>query len=515
MKQLAKQTAQLCQACLLSLAIVVLTHCATWAEPIKSDTADLVPISSQNLDGDTLKGNSNSLPKTPDASAVVPVTSQELYPAILTPIAETISIPLNKANLISLSKPIRDVVIANPEIADVIVKTPTDVYIIGKSLGLTNIFLISENGRVSRHILVEVESDIDAARKAIETLLTNGNIDVKAIGDSLVLTGTVPSSKESADAVAIARRFVKEDSNVINTLRILNDLQVVLKVRVAEMSRSTVKNLSSSSTFSRLIKNRAISLGTASIFPADVIPAATGSVSFNKFGLRDTAFVALEQQGLVKTLAEPALTAISGETANFLAGGEIPTPSGVDNSGNLIVEFKEFGVALSFTPVVLDKNHISLRISTEVSRQSDENKLVLPFGTVGQTVDVLGISIRRAESTVNLASGASMMIAGLLERNETNVIDGTPLLKDIPIIGALFRSEAFQRNYTELVIIVTPYIIRPVDPSTKLKLPTDGFATASDIDIYLFGRLYKKYGRSKNAAEEIPILHGPVGYIMK
>jgi pilus assembly protein CpaC len=363
--------------------------------------------------------------------------------------------------------------------------------------------------------LIAVESDIDAARKAIKALLTNGNIDVKGIGDSIVLTGTVPSPRESADAVAVARRFVKDDSNVINMLRIMKDLQVVLKVRVAEMSRSTVKNLSSSSTFSRLIKNRTISLATASIFPADVIPAATGSVTFNKFGLRDTAFTALEQQGLVKTLAEPALTAISGETANFLAGGEIPTPSGVDNSGNLIVEFKEFGVALSFTPVVLDKNQISLRISTEVSRQSDENKLVLPFGTADQTVDVLGISIRRAESTVNLASGTSMMIAGLLERNETNVIDGTPLLKDIPILGALFRSEAFQRNYTELVIIVTPYIIRPVDPSTKLKLPTDGFVTASDIDMYLFGRLYKQYGSSKNAAEKIPVLHGPVGYIMK
>ena len=281
------------------------------------------------------------------------------------------------------------------------------------------------------------------------------------------------------------------------------------------MSRTTVKNLSSSTAFSRLIKNRTINLSTASIFPADVIPAATGAVTFNKFGLRETAFTALEQQGLVKTLAEPALTAISGETANFLAGGEIPTPSGVDNSGNLIVDFKEFGVALSFTPVVLDKNQISLRISTEVSRQSDENKLVLPFGTADQTVDVLGISIRRAESTVNLASGTSMMIAGLLERNETNIVDGTPLLKDIPIIGALFRSEAFQRNYTELVVIVTPYIIRPVDPSQKLKLPTDGFVTASDIDIYLFGRLYKQYGRNKNTVQKIPILNGPIGYIMK
>jgi pilus assembly protein CpaC len=515
MNLLGKQIVILFRANLILSLIIVSLQSAAWAAPITPGTNDLAPNTSQKIDGKPLKENLKSPPKTPNASPLVPVTSRKLSPKSLNITPETISIPLNKANLIRLSEPIRDVVIANPEIADVIVKTPTDVYIIGKSLGLTNVFLISENGQVARHILIAVESDIDAARKAIKALLTNGNIDVKGIGDSIVLTGTVPSPRESADAVAVARRFVKDDSNVINMLRIMKDLQVVLKVRVAEMSRSTVKNLSSSSTFSRLIKNRTISLATASIFPADVIPAATGSVTFNKFGLRDTAFTALEQQGLVKTLAEPALTAISGETANFLAGGEIPTPSGVDNSGNLIVEFKEFGVALSFTPVVLDKNQISLRISTEVSRQSDENKLVLPFGTADQTVDVLGISIRRAESTVNLASGTSMMIAGLLERNETNVIDGTPLLKDIPILGALFRSEAFQRNYTELVIIVTPYIIRPVDPSTKLKLPTDGFVTASDIDMYLFGRLYKQYGSSKNAAEKIPVLHGPVGYIMK
>jgi len=515
MNQLAKFSLKLSRASLFLSLIVISLHSVTSATPITTKTYDSTPNSIKKYSENTLKGYSKSLSGIPGVSAPVPITKQKLYPKSLNLSAETISIPLNKANLINLSMPIRDVVIANPEIADVIVKTPTDVYIIGKSLGLTNVFLIDENGQVVRHILIAVESDIDAARKAIKALLTNGNIDVKGIGDSIVLTGTVPSPREAADAVAVARRFVKGDSNVLNMLRIMKDLQVVLKVRVAEMSRTTVKNLSSSTTFSRLIKNRTINLSTASIFPADVIPAATGAVTFNKFGLRETAFTALEQQGLVKTLAEPALTAISGETANFLAGGEIPTPSGVDNSGNLIVDFKEFGVALSFTPVVLDKNQISLRISTEVSRQSDENKLVLPFGTADQTVDVLGISIRRAESTVNLASGTSMMIAGLLERNETNIVDGTPLLKDIPIIGALFRSEAFQRNYTELVVIVTPYIIRPVDPSQKLKLPTDGFVTASDIDIYLFGRLYKQYGRSKNAVQKIPILNGPIGYIMK
>ena len=435
--------------------------------------------------------------------------------------AKTISISLNKAHFIRLPKPIRDVVIANPDIANVIVKTPTDVYLVGKSLGITNVFFVDSDGRIADHVLVEVVSDISAARDAINALLPHANIDVKGIGDSLVLTGTVRSSRESVDAANVARRFVKEDTNVINMLRILKDLQVLLQVRVAEMARATIKNIGTSITFDRLLRNRSailpndIALATTSIFPAATAAAATGTITLNKLGLKTAAFEALERQGLIKTLAEPALTAISGETANFLAGGELPTPSGVDSSGNLIVDFREFGVALSFTPVVLDKNQISLRIATEVSRQSDENKLTLPFGTNNQTVDVVGLAIRRAESTVNLASGNSMMIAGLLQRDEVNQVDGVPWLKDLPVIGALFRSQAFEKNETELVVLVTPYVVRPLEPTTKLNLPTDGFVSASDVDSYLLGRLYKQYGQNKKAPEEIPIIQGPIGYIMR
>lgn len=454
-------------------------------------------------------------PPPPTAQPTVPVSVQQLQSGASRIEAETISIPLNKAHFIRLETPIRDVVIANPEIADVIVKTPTDVYLIGKTLGLTNVFFIDKAAQVVRHILIEVESDIDAARKSIEALLPEANIDVKGIGNSLVLTGTVRSARESADAAAIARRFVDEDTSVINMLRVLKDLQVLLQVRVAEMQRTTIKNLSVSTSFNRILRDRQQSFSTDTIFPAETTPAVTAAITFNKLGLQTAAVTALERQGLIKTLAEPALTAISGETANFLAGGEIPTVAGVDAQGNLIIEFREFGVALSFTPVVLDKNQISLRISTEVSRQSDDNKLVLPFGNANQTVDVLGLSIRRAESTVNLTSGGSLMIAGLLQSDEFNQFDGAPWLKDIPILGALFRSQAFTNNESELVVLVSAYIVRPVEPTTRLNLPTDGFVSASDIDIYLFGRLYKQYGRSSAPAEEIPIIQGPVGYIME
>ena len=429
--------------------------------------------------------------------------------------AETISIPLNKAHFIHLSEPVRDVIIANPNIADVLVKTPNNLYLIGKALGRTNVFLLGTDGKITRHIVIDIESDIVAARKAIKSLLPGANVDVKGIGDSLVLTGTVRSATESEDAATVARRFVEQDSNVINMLRILKDLQVLLQVRVAEMQRTTIKNLSASASFNKILRNRALNILTTAIVPSGSVPAIAGTVTFNKLGLQAATFAALERQGLIKTLAEPALTAISGETANFLAGGEIPTPSGVDNQGRLILEFREFGVALSFTPTVLDHDQINLRISTEVSRQSNENRLILPFGAANESVDVLGLSIRRAQSTVNLTSGTSMMIAGMIQRDEVNQTDGTPWLKDVPILGALFRSQAFQNNETELVVLVTPYIVRPVNPTNKLNLPTDGFASASDTDLYLLGRLYKQYSRNESGRQKIPIIQGPVGYVLK
>ena len=215
---------------------------------------------------------------------------------------------------------------------------------------------------------------------------------------------------------------------------------------------------------------------------------------------------------MVKTLAEPTLTAISGETANFLAGGSIPTIVGVSDTDTIQIEQKEVGVALSFTPTVLSKKRISLRISTEVSRQSFENKLVLPTSS-GGSVDIPGLSIRRAESTVNLGSGYSLMIAGLLQNDEVNAVDGTPWLKDLPILGALFESKAFNNRQTELVILVTAYAAKPVLPTEELRLPTDGFKPASDIDIYLFGRLYRRY--SQNTDGNVKVLKGPFGYILE
>ncbi len=219
-----------------------------------------------------------------------------------------------------------------------------------------------------------------------------------------------------------------------------------------------------------------------------------------------TLIDALERDGLVKSLAEPNLTAVSGENAKILVGGEFPVPVAQDD-GQISIEFKEFGIALLFTPVVLDSGLISIRLETEVSTLSDQGALEF------DAIIVQALTVRRAETTVELPSGGTLVIAGLLQSDILNMINGLPGLKDIPVLGALFRSVDFQRNETELVVTVTPYLIRPVD-DPQIRLPTDGFAPASDIDLYLLGRLHGVYA-GPGKLPPTGALRGPVGYIME
>jgi pilus assembly protein CpaC len=235
---------------------------------------------------------------------------------------------------------------------------------------------------------------------------------------------------------------------------------------------------------------------------------ATGSILIDELGFGTVDFGTLERQGLAKTLAEPVLTAISGETANFLAGGEFPVPTAIGLAGEVTFTFREFGVVLSFTPVVLSENQISLRVAVEVSRISDEISVTI----LGTTIP--GFTTRRAETTVTLPSGGNVMIAGLLQSDEINAIDGVPGFKDLPILGALFRSTEFRRNETELVVLVSPYSVGSVDNRRRMSLPTDGFVPASEIDLYLFGQLHKRY-TDREKLEEVPSIFGPIGYTME
>ena len=446
--------------------------------------------------------------QVPEALAAPKALGPAVVPGGAAAVAD-IALSLNKARLFELQVPVRDVIVANPEIADVIIRSPTQAYIVAKKLGETNIFFAGPDGKIVLNLRIRVIVELDGARQAMKALLPNANIEVQGVKGSIVLSGVVRSAKDSTDAAAIARRFVDNDADVINMLRIVADQQVLLKMRIAEVQRNVLKTLGADTAFQRTRGGRTFTLDTTGAAGVAVTERfSTIFIPIQKLGFRTATFQALERRGLVKTLAEPALVAMSGETANFLAGGEFPVVTGVDSNGNAIIGFKPFGIALSFTPVVLANNQISLRIKTEVSATSTENQVTLA-GTI-----VPGLTVRRAESTVTLNSGSSLMIAGLIQNDEFNQFDGVPWLKDLPILGALFRSHRFQQDETELIVLVTVFLIHPVKPGLALSLPTDGFVPASDTDIYLLGQLYKRYSRKKTPPE-VHMLKGPIGYIMK
>ena len=435
----------------------------------------------------------------------------------LTEDGQVIPIPLDKVQTIRVSKNISEVIIGNPDIADVIVKTKNRAYVIGRTTGDTDILFIDADGLLIKHVVARVSVDLAAATAAIAKVVDTSQMEITALNKNILLNGIVHTAQQSADAAKIARGFLEDPEQhvVVNMLQVLGDQQVLLKVRIAEMQRNVLKEVGFQTQIT-LDPFDSLAFFDITTRGLDTFrPEGVGQFAIDSANIPSATYTALERQGLVKTLAEPALTAISGETANFLAGGSFPTVAGIDNTGNVIIEFRDIGVQLAFVPVVMAKNRISLKISTEVSRISQENVLTLPVLAGATTVDVVGLSVRRAESTVNLPSGGSLMIAGILQNDEFTTIDGIPWLQEVPILGALFRSPNFQQNQSELVVIVEAFIIRPVEGAeAKLALPTDGFASPSDLDLLLFGRLYKRYGGDKTLDVK-PLLEGPLGYLMR
>ena len=443
-------------------------------------------------------------------------------------VPDTILLSLNKAAIFELPVDARDVLVANPEIADVVIKTPRRAYVLGQGIGDTNVYFFDDQGNEILRLEVRVELDLSGLRQVLAKVLPDERIEVTAANENIILTGTVRSAKAAEDARLVARQFVSDDSELVNMLGIANDQQVVLRVRIAEMQRNIVKQLGIStnvtvldagnSNFSLLGQGGLIgAAAAANAFTRGLVSVVSGAHLFDELSV---TLDALESQGLVKTLAEPTLTAISGENANLLVGGEFPVPVNVTvtDAGQVTidVEFKQFGIVLTFTPVVLSSGLISLKLSTEVSSLDFvETKLDIPIGG-GQVVTIPGLIVNRAETTVELPSGGGIVIAGLLQDDVRNTIEGIPGLKDIPILGALFRSTSFQKGETELVITVTAYLSRPVSEGA-IALPTDGFAPANDFDMYLLGRLHDVYVKPKAPDQALPIgrLLGPVGYIME
>ncbi len=432
---------------------------------------------------------------------------------------QAISLTTTKVRQLTMPVDVRDVVLADPTVADVLIKTPRLIYLVGNKVGDTNAVFLDAAGRQVLKLDIRVDRDLAALRSALRQLVPGTDIKVAALGSDLVMSGDVPSAVSAEQARQLARRFVEKDESLVNMMKITGSQQVVIRVKVAELERKVTKQLGvdflSNHGVDYLARgNTRATLGTggarnittsaslavnaAGIFSK---PFAVGKILFGGFL---TTIEALEQNQLLKILAEPNLTALSGEPANFLAGGEFPAASGVDSNGNPTITYKSFGVSLAFTPVVLANGRISLRISTEVSELTDEGSI-----TVGTWV-MPGLAVRRAQTTVEIPSGGSLMLGGLLRNDVANKAQGVPGLKDIPVLGALFRSNDFLRGETELVVIATPYIVRPTDPA-GLAAPTDGFAPASDLDMYFMNGLYARYGAGK--PPEMPGRFG--GYIVR
>jgi pilus assembly protein CpaC len=425
---------------------------------------------------------------------------------------ETVPLTLNKTLELRLPSAVRDVIVGSPAIADVVVRSPTQLFLVGRTIGDTNVFLLDAAGKIIERFEINVHPDTDSVKAALAQLLPSEPIDVTGAGDSIVLTGSVSSDGMVQRAVTVARRFVDDDKKVVNMLRIANEQQVLLKVRVSEINKSAIKNLGIDWNLNNIaVGSGAVTLGQTATtnFTNTIVGTVAGAATgLGPIGSLDVTLTMLEQQNLSKTLAEPNLVTVSGEAANILVGGEFPIP--ISESNNTIsVDFKQFGIALSFLPVVLDSGRISLKVGTEVSSIDQAASII-----VGN-LQIPGLKVRRATSVVELPSGGSMMMGGLLQNDVISGLNGLPGLMNIPVLGQLFRSDAFQHNETELVITVTALLVKPVQPRL-LASPTDGFAPASDLDMYFLGHLQNIYVKQPvPTGRNAPALQGPIGYIIQ
>lgn len=439
--------------------------------------------------------------------------------------SKSIVLPLNKAAIVELPAAASDVLVAQPSVVDAVIKTPRRVYLLGNAVGQTNAFFFDAQGREILNLEIRVEQDVDALTELFNRLMPDSRITASAVNNHVVLSGTAQTSLEAANADDIAKRFTGDPTKVLTLISVRAPEQVMLKVRVVEMQRRLIKQLGISQQGSITLSNAAIALASSNPVGAAGGLAASSSVvniGSNDRGTLDVAFEALESNSMVRVLAEPNLTAVSGESAKFLAGGEFPVPVGQDDNG-ITIQFKEFGVGLGFTPVVVDKGRISLKVETEVSEVTSENSFIVPGSTtidpttgrpvVVGNLSIPGLSVRRAGTTVELPSGASLAMAGLLQTDMRQTIQGVPGLKDTPVLGQLFRSRDFQNNETELVIIITPYIVKPTAPGA-LTDPLESSVPASDLQTILLGKMLASYGLAGSGVKE-KTLQGPLGFILE
>jgi len=396
---------------------------------------------------------------------------------------------VGSSRVVNLTANMSDVIIADPNIVDVHVRSQRQLYLIAKGPGQTDITVTTEGGKPIYRATVRVGTNLTSIDQMLKLAMPEADITVSTLNGMTLLTGTIASPEDAAEAERLVAAFVGKTATVVSRLRTATPLTVNLQVRIAEVNKNVTKSLG----FNILTRD---TTGGFSFGIGQGSPGSIGTGTFNVSGTGTTLGFAgnllgldvlstldlAENQGLASTLANPNLTALSGETASFLAGGEIPVPLST-GIGQVSVEYKQYGVSLAFTPTVLADGRISMRVRPEVSQIDDSAGVKL------NGFSIPGISTRRAETTIELGSGQSFMIGGLMSASSGNSVSKAPFLGDLPLLGNLFKSTSFRRQQTELVIIVTPYLVKPVN-ARDIHLPTDGLRNANDIQRYLGGKMH-------------------------
>ncbi|WP_425102654.1 type II and III secretion system protein family protein [Agrobacterium tumefaciens] len=466
-------------------------------------------------------------------------------------IRKRLKLGLNKALVIDLPEDAHDILVADPSLADAVTRTSRRIYLFGKTVGQTNIFIFGENGREIVSLDLEVERDISGLEANIRRFIPESDIKVEIVSDNIVLTGSVRTPQDSARAVQLADAFLKggeattrnisltggdnggdaaifaerrQVSQIVNMLTIEGEDQVTLKVTVAEVSRQVLKQLGFNGSISSSTSNNGFEFANPSNLGNTIDTASRiASGAIGSGSLRFASYLnAMEQAGVMRTLAEPSLTAISGEQAKFYVGGDFRIAAeqdvSLDKDTNTTVvkrevETVDYGITLNFKPVVLSPGRISLKIETNVSEPTYEGNVVT--GNYGRGIPgstYMSVRKRETSTTVELPSGGSIVIAGLVQDNVRQAMSGLPGMSKIPIFGTLFRSKDFLRNETELVIIATPYLVRPV-ARNQIARPDDNFNPENDAAMYFMNRVNKVYGR-KDQVQAAPY-QGSVGFIYK
>ena len=425
--------------------------------------------------------------------ALAPASAQEVDTASITASVPAkirfLSLGIGKSVVVDLPRGVKDVLVADPKIANAVIRSPQRAYIIGAAVGQTNVVFFDADGQQIAGYDIAVKRDLNGVRTALKQMLPAAGIQIDGVGESVMLTGSVSTPIEAQQAGDVAARLVGGADKVVNSIVVRGRDQVMLKVSVAEVRRDIVKQLGIDLSATMNYGTAVVNFNNVNPFTASSGPLVPGNgfqASALSKGLPSVTATlrAMESAGVVHTLAEPNLTAISGESATFISGGEFPIPTGVTcqttTAGAIgqcvqTVSFKKFGISLNFTPVVLTEGRISLRVMTEVSEVSPEN--ALQGGAGGTTIP--SIKTRRAETTLEIPSGGSIAMAGLIQEQTKQAVNGLPGVDQIPILGQLFRSQDFLNSQTELMVIVTPYIVRAV-AQKELSRPDDGFAPASD-----------------------------------